>query len=83
MVFTDEMKDSYLLVEKDLADLKAIGSTKLQAKLDHLEADVQAFMDAAAEAMDVWEAEELSAYEIFDLHYCMWDLFVSCPHAKS
>ena len=26
-------------------------------------------MDAAAEAMDVWEAEELSAYEIFDLHY--------------
>ena len=69
MVFTDEMKDSYLLVEKDLADLKAIGSTKLQAKLDHLEADVQAFMDAAAEAMDVWEAEELSAYELFDLHY--------------
>lgn len=69
MVFTDEMKDSYLLVEKDLADLKAIGSTKLQARLDHLEADVQAFMDAAAEAMDVWEAEELSAYEIFDLHY--------------
>ncbi len=69
MVFTDEMKKSYLLVEKDIEDLKEIGSKKLQAKLSHLETDLCAFLDAVAEAMDAWDAEELSAYERFDLHY--------------
>ena len=67
MLFTDEMKESYLLVEKDLEELKKLGSKKLQTKLDNLEADVQGFLDAVAEAMDVWDAEELSDYEEFDL----------------
>lgn len=33
MLFTDEMKESYLLVEKDLEELKKLGSKKLQTKL--------------------------------------------------
>ena len=69
MIFTDEMKESYRRVEQDLKELKEIGSKKLQAKLDHLEADVCTFLDAVAEAMDVWDAEELSEYELFDLYY--------------
>ena len=69
MIFTDEMKESYRRVEQDLKELKEIGSKKLQAKLDHLEADVCTFLDAVAEAMDVWDAEELSEYERFDLYY--------------
>lgn len=67
MVYTDKMKSSFLLVEEDLEELKKLGSQKLQAKLDHLVTDVHAFLDAADEAMDVWDAEELSAYEHFDL----------------
>lgn len=67
MLFTDEMKESHLLVEKDLEELKKLGSKKLQTKLDNLEADVQGFLDAVAEAMDIWDAEELSEYEEFDL----------------
>lgn len=67
MLFTDEMKESHLLVEKDLEELKKLGSKRLQAKLEHLEGDLGSFLDAVAEAMDVWDAEELSEYEEFDL----------------
>ena len=67
MVFTDEMKESHLLLEKDIEELKKLGSKRLQAKLEHLEGDLGSFLDAVAEAMDVWDAEELSEYEEFDL----------------
>ena len=67
MFYTDEMKESHLLLEKDIEELKKLGSKRLQAKLDHLEGDLGSFLDAAAEAMEIWDAEELSEYEEFDL----------------
>ena len=33
MFYTEEMKESHLLVEKDLEELKKLGSKKLQTKL--------------------------------------------------